>query len=156
MDAFGGRDPTEPVEYEPTTVKELLVEMKDTSEMLIDLAYSAVLLQSENVAREVLELEHRMDVLQMRARMSLILAARSPNEAEQLAPVLGIVSGADKVSDAAGDIAKIVLEEIGLPEAMRGALSEAVEVLVRGTIDPESPYAGRTLLDINLESETGV
>ena len=156
MNVFGGRDPAEPVEYEPTSVKELLVEMKDTSELLIDLAYSAVLHQSENIAREVLELEHRMDVLQMRARMSLILAARNPSEAEQLAPVLGIVAGADKVSDAAGDIAKIVLEDIGLPDAMRGALSEAVEVLVRGTIAPDSPYAGRTLLDINLESETGV
>ncbi|MDR5671769.1 PhoU-like domain fused to TrkA-C domain [Halalkaliarchaeum sp. AArc-CO] len=156
MNLFGGRDPAEPVEYEPTSVKELLVEMKDTSELLIDLAYSAVLHQSENIAREVLELEHRMDVLQMRARMSLILAARNPSEAEQLAPVLGIVAGADKVSDAAGDIAKIVLEDIGLPDAMRGALSEAVEVLVRGTIAPDSPYAGRTLLDINLESETGV
>ena len=156
MNLFGGRDPAEPVEYEPTSVKELLVEMKDTSELLIDLAYSAVLHQSENIAREVLELEHRMDILQMRARMSLILAARNPSEAEQLAPVLGIVAGADKVSDAAGDIAKIVLEDIGLPDAMRGALSEAVEVLVRGTIAPDSPYAGRTLLDINLESETGV
>ncbi|AUX09595.1 PhoU/TrkA-C domain protein [Halalkaliarchaeum desulfuricum] len=156
MNLFGDRNPTEPVEYEPTSVKELLVEMKDTSELLIDLAYSAVLHQSENVAREVLELEHRMDVLQMRARMSLILAARNPSEAEQLAPVLGIVAGADKVSDAAGDIAKIVLEDIGLPDAMRGALSEAVEVLVRGTIAPDSSYAGRTLLDINLESETGV
>lgn len=156
MNNIGGRDPAEPVEYEPTSVKELLVEMKDTSELLIDLAYSAVLHRSENVAREVLELEHRMDVLQMRARMSLILAARSPDEAEQLAPVLGVVAGADKVSDAAGDIAQIVLEEVGLPEAMRGAFSEAVEVLIRGTVSPESPYAGRTLLDINLESETGV
>lgn len=156
MNEPGGRDPTEPVEYEPTNVKELLVEMKDTSELLIDLSFSAVLHQSENIAREVLELEHRMDVLQMRARMSLMLAARNPDEAEQLAPVLGVVAGADKVSDAAGDIAKVVIEEIGLPDAMRGALSEAVEVLVRGTIESDSDYAGRTLLDINLESETGV
>ncbi|SEH49128.1 Uncharacterized conserved protein, contains PhoU and TrkA_C domains [Halopenitus malekzadehii] len=156
MGRFEGDRTPETVEYEPASVKDLLVEMKDTAELLIDLSYSAVLHQSTDIAREVLELEHKMDVLQMRARMSLMLAARNPNEAEQLAPVLGVIAGADKISDAAGDIAKVVLEEIGLPDAMRGALSEAVELLVRGTIAEGSPYSGRTLQDIDLESETGV
>ena len=122
------------VEYEPVSVKELLAEMKDTAELLIDLSYSAVLLRSDAVAEEVLELESRMDVLQLRARMSLLMAARSPDDAEALAPVLGIVGAAEKVSDAAGDIAKIVSDEIGLPDAMRGALTEGVETLVRGTV----------------------
>ncbi|WP_281195372.1 potassium channel family protein [Halorubrum sp. F4] len=156
MGRFDGRRPPERVSYEPASVKDLLVEMKDTAELLIDLSYSAVLHGSPSVAREVVELEHRMDVLQMRARMSLMLAARNPKEAETLAPVLGVVGAADKVSDAAGDIAKIVLEEIGLPDAMRGALTEGVETLVRGTVADDSPYHGRTLKDIDLESVTGV
>ena len=151
-----GRFDERTVRYEPTSVKDLLVEMKDTAELLIDLSYSAVLHASPTVAHEVVELEHRMDVLQMRARMSLMLAARNPNEAETLAPVLGVIAAADKVADAAGDIAKIVTEEIGLPEAMRGALSAGVETLVRGTVAADSAYAGRTLDNIDLESETGV
>ncbi len=144
------------VEYEPVSVKELLAEMKDTAELLIDLSYSAVLLGSQDVAEEVLRLEERMDVLQLRARMSLLMAARSPEDAEQLAPVLGVVGAAEKISDAAGDIAKVVLEEIGLPDAMRAALPEAVETLVRATVEPDSPLADRTLGDANLETETGV
>ncbi|ELZ61408.1 MULTISPECIES: potassium channel family protein [Halorubrum] len=144
------------VRYEPTSVKDLLVEMKDTAELLIDLSYSAVLHASPTVAHEVVELEHRMDALQMQARMSLMLAARNPNEAETLAPVLGVIAAADKVADAAGDIAKIVTEEIGLPDAMRGALSAGVETLVRGTVSADSAYAGRSLDAIDLESETGV
>ncbi|GAA0722144.1 uncharacterized protein with PhoU and TrkA domain [Halorubrum trapanicum] len=151
-----GRFDERTVRYEPTSVKDLLVEMKDTAELLIDLSYSAVLHGSPTVAHEVVELEHRMDVLQMRARMSLMLAARNPNEAETLAPVLGVIAAADKVADAAGDIAKIVTEEIGLPDAMRGALSAGVETLIRGTVAADSAYAGRTLDDIDLESETGV
>jgi len=156
MGRFDGRDGPLRVRYEPTSVKDLLVEMKDTAELLIDLSYSAVLHGSPTIAHEVVELEHRMDVLQMRARMSLMLAARSPDEAETLAPVLGVVGAADKISDAAGDIAKIVTEEIGLPDAMRGALTEGVETLVRGTVSADSAYAGRTLKDIDLESKTGV
>jgi uncharacterized protein with PhoU and TrkA domain len=144
------------VGYEPVGVVEVLAEMKDTSELLIDLSYSAVLFGNEELAEEVLELEERMDLLQLRARMSLLMAARNPSDAEGLAPVLGVVGAAEKISDAAGDIAKIVLEDIGLPDAMRATLPEAVETLVRATIVPDSPLAGRTLGDMNLETETGV
>ena len=144
------------VEYEPVSVKEVLAEMKDTAELLIDLSYSAVLNGSDEIAREVLELEGRMDILQLQGRMSLLMAARSPEDAEQLAPVLGVMGAAEKISNAAGDIAKIVLEDIGMPEAIRTALPEAIEVLVRASVEEDSPYAGRTLLDINMETETGV
>jgi uncharacterized protein with PhoU and TrkA domain len=151
MDPSGGD-----VEYEPISVKEVLAEMKDTAELLIDLSFSAVLNGSDDIAREVLDLEAQMDVLQMRARMSLLMAARSPEDAEQLAPVLGVVGAAEKISDAAGDIAKVVLEDIGLPDAKRAALPEAVETLVRAKIVSESDLTGRTLGDLNLETETGV
>jgi uncharacterized protein with PhoU and TrkA domain len=144
------------VAYEPVSVKAVLAEMKDTAELLIDLSYSAVLLGSDEVAAEVLELEEQMDVLQLRARMSLLMAARSTADAEALAPVLGMVGAAEKISDAAGDIAKIVLGDIGLPEAMRATLPEAVETIVRSTVADDSRFAGETLGALNLETETGV
>ncbi|MFC7098005.1 potassium channel family protein [Halobaculum marinum] len=146
----------EPVEYEPVSVKAVLAEMKDTAELLIDLSFSAVLHGSPDLAAEVLALESRMDVLQLQARMSVMMAARSPEDVEELAPVLGMVGAAEKISDAAGDIAKIVLEEVGLPDAMRAALPEAVETLVRVPVAPDSRYVGRTLGGINMETETGV
>ena len=156
MDPLEGEASSVSVEYEPVSVKDVLVEMKDTAELLIDLSYSAVLHRNTDLAQEVLKLEQRMDVLELRARMSLMMAVRKPDDAEELAPVLGIVAATDSISDAAGDIAKIVLEDIRLPEAMRAALPEAVETLVRGVVTSESSYAGRTLQDIDLESITGV
>jgi uncharacterized protein with PhoU and TrkA domain len=88
--------------------------------------------------------------------MSIMMAARSPDDAESLAPVLGIVGAAEKISDAAGDIAKVVLEDVGLPDAMRTALPEAVETLVRAEVSEDSRFAGPTLAESNLETETGV
>ncbi|CAM2733105.1 TrkA C-terminal domain-containing protein [Halobacterium salinarum] len=148
---MGGR-----VEYEPASAKDLLVELKDTAELLVDLSFSAVLHGSDNVADEVLRLEKRMDVLQLRARMTLLLAARSPADAESLAPVLGVVAATEKMSDAAGDIAKVVREDVGLPDAMQGALPDAAESLVRGRLVADSRYADRTLGDVDLETNTGV
>ena len=148
---MGGR-----VEYEPASAKELLVELKDTAELLVDLSFSAVLQGSNDVAEEVLRLEERMDVLQLRARMTLLLAARSTEDAESLAPVLGVVAAAEKMSDAAGDIAKVVREDVGLPDAMPAALPEAAESLVRAELDADARYTDRTLGDLDLETETGV
>jgi uncharacterized protein with PhoU and TrkA domain len=144
------------VEYEPVSVKEVLAEMKDTAELLIDLSYSALLLGSDEVAAEVLKLEEQMTILQLQGQMSLLMAARSPEDAESLAPVLGVVGAAEKISDAAGDIAKIVLEDIGLPDAMRAALPEALETIVRAEIAASSPFEGHDLGTLNLETDTGV
>ncbi|KTG29684.1 potassium channel family protein [Haloferax profundi] len=146
----------EDVEYEPVSVKAVLAEMKDTAELLIDLSYSSVLHGNDELAAEVLDLEERMDILQLQARMSLMMAARSPEDAEELSPVLGVVGAAEKISDAAGDIAKVVIEDIGLPDAIRAALPEAVETTIRCELTPNSPYVGRSLGDINMETETGV
>ncbi|QSG10888.1 PhoU-like domain fused to TrkA-C domain [Halapricum desulfuricans] len=144
------------VAYEPVSVKDVLAEMKDTAELLIDLSYSAVLFGSDAIAEEVLDLESQMEVLHLKARMSLLLAARNPSDAESLAPVLAVVGAAEKISDAAGDIAKVVLEDIGLPEAMRAALPEAIEAIERASVVSGSKYADRTLGEVTLETETGV
>jgi uncharacterized protein with PhoU and TrkA domain len=153
---FDGGPRSQTVEYEPVGVKDLLVEMKDTSELIVDIAYSALLHNSPDLATEVLELESKMDVLQMQARMNMLLAARRPGEARRLAPVLGVIGAAEKISEAAGDIASIALGEEELPGAIRAALPAAIEVLTRAPVADDAPYVGRTLGEIQLETETGV
>jgi uncharacterized protein with PhoU and TrkA domain len=155
MDPFEGVD-TRAVEYEPVGVKDLLVDMKNSSELIVDLAYSALLHSSDELAEEVLRLESEMDVLQMQARMNMLMAARTTADSKQLAPVLGMVGAAEKISEAAGDIAHVVLDEDGLPRAIRAALPDAMEVLARAELAPGSEYAGKTLGEIDLETETGV
>jgi len=144
------------VEYEPVGVKDLLVDMKNSSELLVDLAYSALLHNSDALAEEVLQLEAEIDVLQMQARMNMLMAARSTTDAKQLAPVLGIIGATEKISEAGGEIANVVLGEDDLPMAIRAALPEAMEVLARAELLEESAYADRTLGGINLQTETGV
>ena len=45
----------EEIQYTPTSVKELLTEMKDISELIVDLAYSAVIFDCADMAEEVEE-----------------------------------------------------------------------------------------------------
>lgn len=144
------------IEYEPRSVKDLIVEMKDTSELMVDLAYSAVLYRNREIAVEVLELEEHMNVLRYHAHIALMLAARNPDEAEQLVGIVQVVNAAEKISNAAADIASILTREIGLPEELRSALPEAKESIMRAEVDEHSELAGDTLGEINLETDTGV
>ena len=77
-------------EERPKNVKELLVELKDASELMVDLAYAAVFFNEENLAEEVEELEQQMDEHLRRLREVAMLAARSPEDAEAMAGVLSI------------------------------------------------------------------
>jgi len=99
------------IEYEPTPVKELLTEMKDISELIIDLAYSAVLFDNEEIAEEVKYLEVRMDKLNYDIRMMAMMAARTKEDAEQLAGILQVAEAAESISNAAGDIVNLLSKE---------------------------------------------
>ncbi len=78
------------MDEQPRNVKDLLVESKDASELMVDLAYAAVFFDEEKLAREVERLEERMDGNLRRLRITAMLAARSPEDAEGMAGVLWI------------------------------------------------------------------
>jgi hypothetical protein len=87
----------------PRNVKELLTEAKDTSEIMVDLAYAAVFFNEEDLAEEVERLEEILDGLLRRLREISMLAARSPEDADAMARVLHIAAALEKNADAAID-----------------------------------------------------
>ena len=60
----------------PHTVKDLLVELKDASELMVDLAYAAVFFNDDKIADEVIRLDGRSGDLLRRLRTMAMLAAR--------------------------------------------------------------------------------
>ncbi len=143
------------VEYQPIPVRDLLVEMKDLSELMIDLAYSAVMFNDRDLAEEVMDMEERVDYLGYLLLMNASLAVRDKNDAEKIVGIMKTASAANKISDAAADIAGLVLHEIGIPGILWLAVSRADEIVGRATILKKSMLVGQTLADINLEEEIG-
>jgi len=146
----------EKIKYKPISVRDLLVEMKDLSELMIDLAYSAALFNSRPLAEEVIEMERQVDNLAYLLDMSAMLAARDAKDAESLVAVSVVAGAADKISDAAGDIATIVLREIGIHPIVREAFEKVEEQLSRAEIQKGSVWANRTLRDLELAPKMGV
>ncbi|WP_135611978.1 potassium channel family protein [Methanococcoides sp. AM1] len=144
------------IKYIPRNLKDLLIEMKDTSELMVDLAYSAMVYDDEDIAEEVLHLEEKMDTLHYHMKMAAMLSTRRIDEAEEMVGVLQVAASAETIANAAGDIAKIVEMDMGIPLELKLALREAEETIVRATINENSDMCGRTLGDLELEVETGM
>src|SRR5665648_909413 len=104
------------IKYCPHSMKDILTSMKDTSELMVDLAYSAVIYNNKDIAEEVLRLEEKMDTLGYHIKIAAMLAARRIEEAEALSGALQIAAASEHIANAAGDIAKTAIYGITLPE----------------------------------------
>ncbi len=138
------------------TVKELLVGAKDAAELMVDLAYAAIFFGDDSLAREVLRLEERVDELLVELRAACMLAARTPEDADQLAGVLSLAVSIEGIADSAEDIARVVLKDLGVPPELRDDLRHATEVTARVRIREENRLEGASLRDLEFPAFTGM
>jgi len=148
-------DIKEPVKYEPMGIKQILTEMKDISELIVDLAYSAVLFNNKELAEEVHELEEEMDKLKYQITMMAMLAARDKEDAEQLVGILQLASAAENISNAADQIVEIILRKLDVHPVIASALADADEQIFRVRVEPDSLVDQKTLGDLRLHSTLG-
>lgn len=138
------------------TVKELLVDAKDAAELMVDLAYAAVMFGDDGLAREVLRLEEQVDDLLVELRAVCMLAARTPEDADQLAGVLSMAVSIEGIADAAEDIARVQLKDLGVPSELRDDLRFAAEVTARVKVVEDNQLEGQTLRELQLPARTGM
>ena len=145
----------EEIEYTPTSVKDLLTEMKDISEIIVDLAYSAVIFDCDDMGSEVVELEIKMDKLLYQIRLAAMMATRTVEDAEQLSGILQVASMAENISNAAGDIVKLLEMNLEGRLILPMVLREADEKIKHIFVDKKSSIVNQFIGDLGVESETG-
>ncbi|MBW3627303.1 MAG: potassium channel protein, partial [Actinobacteria bacterium] len=74
----------------------MISEAKDSSELMIDLAYASVYFGDPQMADEVDELQQRLSELVHDMRAVCVMAARSPREADAMASVLKVISSIER------------------------------------------------------------
>jgi uncharacterized protein with PhoU and TrkA domain len=141
---------------QPRTLKAMLSEAKDTSELMVDLAYAALFFGDARMANEVQALEERLEDLAHKMREVCVLAARSPRDAEEMSSVLHVLSAIERMGNAAVDIAHIVTHKLGIPAGLVADLAAAEEVSHRVRVRGDSALSQRTLADVELPVEVGM
>lgn len=146
----------EEIQYKPVSVRDLLTELHTTSTLMVDLAYSAVLFNDNELAEEVIELEEKVSDLKTFLLMNTAIAIKDAEDAEAMVGIMRMGSVADMISHASGNIARIVLLGLGVDPYILEAFTKTQERLVRTKILPRSILAGKTLGKLRLETNIGI
>lgn len=144
------------MEERPRNLREMLSEAKDTSELMVDLAYASVYFDDPDMADEVGELEEDMSDLVQAMRTVCVLAVRNPREAVEMSSVLQVISAIERIANTAVDIAHIVTRKLGIPAELIADLSDAEEVSHRVLVSDGSHMANRPLAALELPVATGM
>ena len=138
------------------SVKGILIEMKNLSELMVDLAYSALLFNSKDAAEEVIKLENKVNRLNYQIKKESLLAARSVEDAEKLTALLEVGEAAESIANSAKDIADLVLKGIKPHPVFKMVMEESDEIIIRVTILKGSDLAEKSLGELLLATRTGM
>lgn len=134
-----------------------VLELKDTSELMVDLALSSLLYQNEDLAEEVRVLEDHADVLHGRIQAAAVQAAQEGTiTPDQALALVRLSQAAEVIADAGREIADVVLRDVEPHPVLAASVADSDVVFARMRVDPEAALAGRTLGDVRVQSETGM
>jgi len=135
---------------------DLVVELKDASEVAVGLAYSAILLRDVSLATEVGVIEDTSDELFHQLESWVLRAAAELEDPEELRGLLHLASASERIVDAAQSMCRVI-ELDGPPHPIiAAALSEADEIVAEALVEEGSVVDGRSLAELRLHTETGM
>ena len=137
-------------------ITEELVTLKNTSEMMMDLAYSAVLLNSMYLAEEVRLLEDQVDKLHIEFQRDVLSKTQEASNPQHLIGLIRLGSVSERIADAASEIAEVVLRGTEPHPILRMVIQDAEETVERATVSEKSRVAGLSLKEARIADQTGM
>ena len=138
-------------------IETMLLELKDTSEFMVDLAYSSLLYNNSEIAEEVIFLEGRMDELGAAIQEQLLNVAKdNPDVVAKFSVTLRLQMAAEEIANAAASIADVVLRGLGEHPVIQMSIQESEVTIERATVSDDSILVGKKFGDIRLGSISGM
>jgi uncharacterized protein with PhoU and TrkA domain len=134
---------------------DVLVEMKNISEVAVGLAYSALLFYDQSLAAEVNHLEDRLDEMRERLEVWVLRSAAEQIDPSPLRGLLHLGAAAEQLGDSAQQMVWLVEQGEEMHPVLGLALGDSDEVIARVPVGAGSQLEGKTLREAKLELETG-
>jgi uncharacterized protein with PhoU and TrkA domain len=134
---------------------DVLVEMKNLSEVAVSLAYSALVFRDQGLAAEVRHLEDRLDEMKDRLEVWVLRAAAETIDPSPLRGLLHVAQAAEDLGDAAQQMVWLIEQGEEVHPILNIALGEADEVVVRVPVGPGATADGATLGELQLNTDPG-
>ena len=146
-------------EYKPLSVKDILREMKQSIDLMIDIAYCAIKFGSKEMADEAYKIEKRIHELTFLLNVQIIQTHTGGfKEAKKLEPIVVMGYSIDKISDALSDIARVVYinNDISYFVQLFSDLSYVPEPIVKIVVNQGCEFIGQIRKDVHFRSKHGV
>jgi len=143
-----------PVEFEK--IVEQLAELKNTSELMMDLAYSSILLNSTELAEEVQRLEEYVDRLHTEFELRVLTSKFTNEESKGFLGLIRLGVAAEKIADSAAQISEVILRGLEPHPILKLVIKEAEETITQVRVTKKSKLANKTLRDAQIPEETGM
>lgn len=137
-------------------IVERFVELKNTSELMIDLAYSSLLLNSKELAEEVQRLEEYVDKLHTNFELLVLSSSFKKEEARGFLGLIRLGVVTEKIADAAAEIAEVVLRGIKPHPVLKLTIEEAEETVTYARVNERSSLVNKNLREARIPEETGM
>src|SRR3712207_6175542 len=135
---------------------DIVIEMKNLSEVAVGLASSALLYYDAGLAREVVAIEDEMDEMRYRLERWILLAAPRVEDSSRLRGLLHLATASETIADCAMEMVWIVEKGEEVHPVLSAAIGESDEIVLKLTVSPGSPADGKTLDSLKIETETGM
>ena len=133
-----------------------LVTLKDTSELMIDLAYSSLILNSQALAEEVEALENHIDDLYTEYERLVLSSGFTSEESKDFLGLMRLGVITEEIADAGMEIADVVLKGLEPHPILKLVIEEAEETVTKVTVTEKSPLVGKTIKEARIQDETGM
>jgi len=136
-------------------IMDLFLEMKDTSELMVDLAYSSLLYNNKDIAQEVETLGD--EVWDLAAELQKVaIEEASCGSSDATLMVLTLCNYVSSIAKAALSISEVVLRDIEPHPILKESIRESEVGICMSAIQSGSVLVGKQLGSIRLASETGM
>jgi len=139
------------------TVEDIVLEIKDKSELMVDLAYSSLIYDNKTIAKEVYDLEDLIDNLYQTIQKKTLEGVKNKDLGiDDALTVLRLAECSEKIADAALEIIDVELRDVELHPILKMSIRESDVVFTKIHVEPNSILCNKTLGKLKLGSETGM
>jgi uncharacterized protein with PhoU and TrkA domain len=135
---------------------DLLVEMKNSAEVAVGLAYSALLFNDQALAAEVGNLEARSDAVHDELESWVLRSSPEARNTDDLRGLLHLAHASEMIFDSAREMTRLVEQGEELHPVIAAALVESDEVGHETIVQAGSPADGKSIKELSVETETGM
>ena len=132
------------------SIKENILRMKDMSELMVDLAYSALLLHDQNITAEV---ESMYEELQKIGKDTLKLLFKIKESEEERIYMIELTDQIKEIADGARHIAELTREK-AMPAIIKDILKETDERILVETVSVHSVLANKRVGESEVKKHT--